>query len=772
MEYIRIAVCFAAGVYLYERISPVFALFFFLSLIMVLTIQAIFKHSLNIKILTAVFAFVLGGVLCSYAASDNTRDLSEYMGRYITLTGRICDIPEQDSENVTYTVKVKYVTYNGETRKINDGLLLTAPDGFSYGDTVVFSGFTETMSGKMNTNGFDYAKYYKSRGVYFRMYAPDAALSENKIRDFTPYAISMSVKSFVTDIISERYTGDYAAIMKAALTGNKREFSDDYDRLLRRTGTKRYFYPAFLHVMLFMSVITFVIGGFKKNIRDCLTIVLLIVYALMNCTGAVFVKLCLVLAVFIAVKNIFGRLYYLDVIGAVALIMGIINPLVYFDSGFAVSMLSGIMIHYFYGTVYERLKFIHWEYLRRSVSVGLICTIGLIPVTLYFWSGVTIYSILISVIMLPCVAALLVISPPLIVFLALFGAAPLFYEVSRALLFIIARIPVIVDKLPYSYMTFPRPDILFLIIYTLFTAAAVKHIKGKTRDRRRLVFAACALCVSFAVSQAARIGSLEITFVNVGQGDGALIQAPYSFNVLIDGGGGTEYSDYDPGEKVYLEYLKAKGVSKVDSAFVSHYHQDHVQGIIAAMRDIKVRNLFLPDNMEGSEWRVKLEETAKENGTAVHYISDRTILKYKNGMELQIIPPAPKTEISDDENDSSYVYYVSYNDFTAAFTGDMSAFAELCLIETGGARDANLLKVSHHGSATATTAEWLDALSPEYAVISVGADNNYGLPKEEVLERLSGVKLYRTDIDGDICFTVDKKHVKINTMNRREKNGG
>ena len=74
---------------------------------------------------------------------------------------------------------------------------------------------------------------------------------------------------------------------------------------------------------------------------------------------------------------------------------------------------------------------------------------------------------------------------------------------------------------------------------------------------------------------------LLYTSVNVGQGDGAVIQAPYRFNVLIDGGGGNSYSDYNPGEKVYLDYLETEGITKADSAFVSHYHQDHVQGIIA-----------------------------------------------------------------------------------------------------------------------------------------------------------------------------------------------
>ena len=219
---------------------------------------------------------------------------------------------------------------------------------------------------------------------------------------------------------------------------------------------------------------------------------------------------------------------------------------------------------------------------------------------------------------------------------------------------------------------------------------------------------------------------------------------------------------------MYLDYLETEGITKADSAFVSHYHQDHVQGIIAAMENIKVRNLFLPDNMEGSEWRVALENTARENGTTVHYISQETLLTYNNGMTIRIIPPSNKTGLSDDENDTSYVYYVEYKGFSATFTGDMSAFAEKNLIDDGKADKTNLLKVAHHGSNTATCEEWVEKLTPEYAVISVGENNPYNLPNDDVLERLENAQVFRTDYDGDIKFIIHKNgSAETDIYNRR-----
>ena len=166
--------------------------------------------------------------------------------------------------------------------------------------------------------------------------------------------------------------------------------------------------------------------------------------------------------------------------------------------------------------------------------------------------------------------------------------------------------------------------------------------------------------------------------------------------------------------------------------------------------------------------REALENTARENGTTVHYISQETLLTYNNGMTIRIIPPSNKTGLSDDENDTSYVYYVEYNGFSATFTGDMSAFAEKNLIDDGKAGKTNLLKVAHHGSNTATCEEWVEKLTPEYAVISVGENNPYNLPNDDVLERLKNTQVFRTDYDGDIKFIIHKNgSAETDIYNRR-----
>ena len=766
VEYIEIAVFFSIGVYIYERIDIAFALIFLLSLIMVLTVVSVFKHKFNTKILVMMTALVMGTVLCNAQVSENAHDLYKYEGRYVTVVGRVCEIPQdsEEDENVRYVIDVRKV--NNE--KVRDKILLTSDNKLEYGDTVTFGGFINELPEKLNRNGFDYKKYYKKLGIFFKSYSSEVKLSDEVIKDYSPYAINNSFKNSISKLIDKHYKGDYNAIMKAVLIGDKKEFSDDFDKILTKTGTKRYFYSSYLHIMLLMSLMTLVLGIFKKKTRDILTVFLLIIYAFANANNTVSVRLAVMIAVIIFTKSKFGRKYYPDIVGITLLAVGAANPIMLFDAGFVMSVLSAIMIYYFYDCVHGKLKFIHIKYIRRLFAIGIICTIGLLPVSAYFFGAVSIYSIVLSIIMLPCVTVIMVLAPILLVMLAVFNTAPLFKQAVDCVLFILKLVPTISYKLGLVSHTVAKPNLLLLIIYTLAVASGVKYIKKKNSQMRIAIFVEAALMTSYVIGEVISTNNVEITFVNVGQGDGAVIQAPYRFNVLIDGGGGNSYSDYNPGEKVYLDYLETEGITKADSAFVSHYHQDHVQGIIAAMENIKVRNLFLPDNMEGSEWRAALENTARENGTTVHYISQETLLTYNNGMTIRIIPPSNKTGLSNDENDTSYVYYVEYNGFSATFTGDMSSFAEKNLIDDGKAGKTNLLKVAHHGSNTATCEEWVEKLTPEYAVISVGENNPYNLPNDDVLERLKNAQVFRTDYDGDIKFIIHKNgSAETDIYNRR-----
>lgn len=761
LDYIRISCVFAAGIYLSERISPSFSLIFLAALILVLTIKGIFKHTFNIRILFMCSVFVLGVCLCSAAQNTENLKLNDYTARYVTVTGRVCELPSSNNDgNIRYIIDAREVTFKGEKYKIKEKLILTSPDDYEYGDTVTFAGFPAEIEGKMNEKGYDYARYYASKKVFFKMYSEKTSLADYKIKNYSPASIALYVKAFAQSAIDKRYKGDMAAVLKAVLANNKKEFSPEFRAVLNRTGLDRFYYPAYLHVMLYMALITFCLGFLKRKNRDIGLIIFLIIYALFNSSSSTFVKMSLILAVIIFYRRFHGYVYYLDIIGAVAIIMGIINPLVFYDLGFIFSMLSSVLIFYFYESVEKHFKFIPIKYVRRCVVIGLICSLGLLPVTAFFLNGVSLHSVLVSFLMLPFVAIILISSVIGVPLLALFGTAPLFGWAMSGAAYVLYIIPTLADKLPFLALAVHRTDILDLLIYFFVLVGLNKGIKKKKRDMYIALMTAAALCFSVMIDECTRLNDVEFTFVNVGQGDGAIISAPHRFNILIDGGGGNEYSDYNPGEAIYLEYLKTENMQRIDSTYVSHYHKDHVQGIIAAVENLNVRNLFMPDTMRGSEWRTELERAAYQKGTKIHYLTEEAIVRYNNGMVIHAVPPTENTIAGGDENDTSWLYYVTYGGFSAAYTGDMTEYGEKNLLAGGRVPSVDLLKVGHHGSGKSTSKEWAKTLNPMYSIISVGEDNTYNMPAKEVLSNLSDSLVYRTDMDGDIRFIVNKKGIK------------
>jgi competence protein ComEC len=585
-------------------------------------------------------------------------------------------------------------------------------------------------------------------------------ISEQSIKNYSIYAISNRIKNKISKFISKHYTGDEAAVLNAILIGNKNLISNEFYDILIRTGTSRCLYPTYLHVMLIMSLVGLTAGFIPKKYRDILLIALLVLYALINSAQPIFLKLIILNILSIIWRKRYGYNSQ-DIIALTVIILTLCNPLILFDGGFVCSVSATILLHCFYMPVYNRFKLVHWKYLRHGLTAGLICFVGLLPLNAYFFGGISIYSLIATLIFIPPVVGIILVSPIVFTLTAIFGKAPFISGFIKTMLYIIINVPRKMDELISTYVILPKPGIVFLLAYIFVVAAIVFYLNEKFKKFKYTALIAAALFTSVIINQLSRINTVEVSFVNVAQGDGAVVSVPFRGNILIDGGGSPAYTSYNLGEHIFVPYLQEKGIMTIDAAFVSHYHKDHVEGIIAAIENLKVKNVFMPDVMEGSEYRTAIEYAAAKRGTKIYYISEDTLVDLRNGLTVTITVPTAKTKlVSEDENDTSLLYNVEYGDFNCLFTGDMTDFAERNLVADGKAIDCDVLKIAHHGSKTSTSSEWVDAVSPKYAVISVGENNIYGFPNNDVLERLRGVNIFRTDINGDISIKANKNGIK------------
>lgn len=759
---VPMAICFVSGVYLSDKFSIDFLLLCLLFYLLIWTIHTLISRKCNISPLACTAMFALGAILCAVNTDTGMRDCDTYVNRYVTLTGRVCELPvKTDDGNTRYVLDVRALCHNGSTRDVKERILVTSDKAFEYGDTVRTTGFLKLFPEKLNENGFDMIMYYKSKDIFFKMYSEDMSLPNERIKDHSVYALANGFKNSISRFIDKYNQGDKAAVLKAVLTGNKNELSDDFYKVLRRTATSRCLYPAHLHVTLITMLAGLTAGFVPRKRRDIMLLLLLLAYAAVNSSRPVSLRVSVFAAACIIWQKKYGYADFREMLALMVMAVGIFNPLILFDSGFIMSVCAVILVRCFFPYVYGRFKFVGSRYVRGGLTVGVICMVGALPLSAYFFGGVSLYSVISMLIFIPPVAGIILSFPAVYVLTSLFGSAPLVSGFMTAMTYIIMYVPRLMDKLIDSYIILPRPTVVFILAYAAAVIAAGYYVHENKPRAKWAALVSAALFCSFAVSQAGRLGTVEVTFVNVGQGDGAIVHTPYRGVVLVDGGGGTEYSDYNVGEKVFLPYLETEGITRIEAAFVSHYHKDHAEGIIAAIENLRVKNVFMPDVMPDSPIRLEIEAAAREHNTKIHYISEDSEIVFDNGLTVSAIVPTAKTKlISEDENDTSLVYNVEYGGFSCAFTGDMSAFAERNLVNGGKTFDCDVLKVAHHGSNTSTSKEWLDALKPEYAVISVGENNGYGLPSNEVLDRLEGTEVLRTDENGDITIIGDKNGIK------------
>lgn len=248
-------------------------------------------------------------------------------------------------------------------------------------------------------------------------------------------------------------------------------------------------------------------------------------------------------------------------------------------------------------------------------------------------------------------------------------------------------------------------------------------------------------------------GDLTVDFIDVGQAEAILITTSEGNTMLIDGGDNSD-------EDYMVEYLKGKGIKKLDFVIGTHPHADHIGGLDAVIRNFEIGEIYMPKVAHNTQTFEDVLGAVKDKGLTIRAAKAGLTLGLDYRMNVQMLGPVKEDYTN--LNDHSAVIRLKYGTMTFLFTGDAEQQSEEDMIAEGYPLNAVVLKLGHHGSNTSTTDEFLAAVSPKYAVISSGKDNKYNHPDQDIIKKLedNNIQYFNTQTHGTITAVTNGQDIK------------
>lgn len=306
----------------------------------------------------------------------------------------------------------------------------------------------------------------------------------------------------------------------------------------------------------------------------------------------------------------------------------------------------------------------------------------------------------------------------------------------------------------------PTPHLIHVVIFYAGTLLFVI-------TRRKVFLTATLGLLTFALLQTYYQNHLaydfRLTQIDVGQGDATLIETEGK-SILIDAGGSPYF---DLGKNVVAPFLRHKWIRSIDIGVITHADTDHYLGFTGLIEAFDFGEIWVNDLPEKDETYKKLLARIREKEIPIKVMSAGDLVTLSSKTKIHVLSPGLRQSKLTDDNDHSLVLKIEHSGLQTLLTGDISVRVEEILVATyGNDLDSDLIKIPHHGSRSSTSTAFLRAVSPKWAVIGVAEHSHFGHPHHEVLKRLEALKtkIYRTDFDGAVEWTVKGESIHIQTL--------
>jgi competence protein ComEC len=413
-----------------------------------------------------------------------------------------------------------------------------------------------------------------------------------------------------------------------------------------------------------------------------------------------------------------------------------------------------------------RFRLFRWGLTYGAVSAFAL--IGTAPLTAFHFNQISLAGLVANLFVIPLLGSAAVILGLLTVVGFLFDTRIAILLLWLAGLTVRAGNSVVAwfAALPYASVEVVTPSVLeLLLVYAVLLCLCCRSLWSPRvfRVLMSVLLLGLLLDETLWISHRYFHSTLRVSFLDIGQGDAAVVELPDGQVMVIDGGGFAS-EDFDTGEAILAPFLRSQKIGRVDILVMSHPQLDHYGGLLYLAEHFSPRELwFNGEQSQGSRF-VKLMEVVSRKGIMLRTLCRESLPLTYARVSLQILHP-PCSNNGLDTNNASLVLRLSYGATSLLFTGDIEAEGESVLRSSAKTLASEILKVPHHGSRTSSSLEFIEAIAPTVAIASLGANNRFHFPAEEVVQRYQrqGSRLLRTDQAGTVTVSSDGHNYSLST---------
>ncbi|MCX5852250.1 MAG: DNA internalization-related competence protein ComEC/Rec2 [Deltaproteobacteria bacterium] len=720
--------------------------------------------------------------------------------------GIITEPPRITSTKTELIIDVRRVIRHEKSLPVEGRVLLSVYGRtrfFNYGNYIRARTKLRKPENFGNPGAFDYERYLRYRGIRVRgsVNHPSDIVVLREYRGNYLRTCLEEFRSRLRSSIASAAPGDEGIVLQALILGDSAGIPDTILDDFNRTGVTHIIaisgfnigIVAFLAMFLartLMNTSEYLLLRFNRtHVSTGFALIPIIIYTFIAGCSIATVRATLMIVAFLIALLIGRDRSPFNTLALVALAILMLSPPSLFDISFQLSFIAVASLifalpplqHHISQLMlrprYQNSYFL--KYVLLTLAINLAATLGTLPVIVYYFNRISTVSLPANFFIVPLIGFVAIPLGVIFIILTPFSTilSTLVLKIASFVTGVSLSLAHAFATLPYASVTMITPTLFEIILFYACIVSLVVLISTGKATRTRIaagiiaatafIFLMCGVMIPLRSHVAG--GTLEVTFLDVGQGSSTFIRFPGGHTMLIDGGGFYDRS-FDTGRFVVAPFLWHAGISRIDTVVLSHPDEDHSGGLPFILENFGVREVWTNRDTADSETFLQFMKVIREKNICHTYVCSDTSRKLIGGAVVSVLNPPCRNETGRENgisgvNDDSIVVKITYNGMGILITSDIDEPAEERFHINGDILRCTVMTAPHHGARTSSSVPFIAGAAPEIAIFSCGINNVFGFPSPETLTRYlqHGVCCFRTDRDGAITVNICGDTVRLKT---------